>query len=206
MRTPRAATAPRAAGGASAAPERGEALLGIARRAIASALALDPPGADPQAPWLEARGAAFVTLTVGGELRGCIGTVEAYRPLGEDVRANAVAAAVRDPRFPPLEPRELARTRIAVSVLSPPAPLHGADEREALAEMRPGIDGIVLERGGRRAVFLPQVWDQLPAPRAFLSALRRKAGLPEHLWDADLRLYRFTVEKYAEARDGEGTP
>jgi len=188
---------------------RGEALLALARTAIAEALGLErdapSPDADPPAePWLEAVGAAFVTLTQGGDLRGCIGTVEPYRSLAADVRANAVAAALDDPRFPALTPEEFLRVHLSVSVLSPLAPVPCASEAEAAGALRPGVDGVVLEVAGRRATFLPQVWDQLPDPRGFLRGLRRKAGLKEDHWDGDTRLYRYTVEKYGE-KFGEGT-
>jgi AmmeMemoRadiSam system protein A len=184
---------------APAATDRGALLIALARETIArelGGLAPDPPEGDPA--WLQERGAAFVTLTVAGDLRGCIGTVEAYRPLGEDVRANAVAAAFRDPRFPPLARHELDRVRIGVSVLSALAPVPCRDEGEALRRLRRGVDGIVLEVGHRRATFLPQVWEQLPTPEAFLGALKRKAGLPADFWEPGTRLCRYTVTKYEE--------
>jgi len=141
-----------------------------------------------------------VTLTdAEGALRGCIGTMEAYRPLRDDVRANAVGAAFRDPRFPPLARHELARVRVGVSVLSPLEPLPCADEADAVRRLRRGVDGVVLEAGRRRATFLPQVWDQLPAPEAFLRALKHKAGLPEDHWGPEVRLWRYTVTRYEEA-------
>lgn len=187
-----------------AAVERGEALLALARGAIAEALGVDPPGPDgPLAePWLAAPGAAFVTLTLDGRLRGCIGTVEPYRALATDVRANAVAAALDDPRFPPLAPEDLTQAHLSVSVLSPLEPVRWRTEAEAAAALRPGVDGVVLEIAGRRATFLPQVWDQLPDAGAFLRALKRKAGLPEDYWDGETRVFRYTVEKYGEM-DGE---
>lgn len=186
------------------AVEKGEVLLGLARSAIADAVGVDPPADPPDEAWLEAPGAAFVTLTLDGDLRGCIGTVTPYRALGTDVRANAVAAALDDPRFPALTARELPRLHVSVSVLSPLEPVPCASEAEAAAALRPGVDGVVLEISGRRATFLPQVWGQLPDPRAFLRALRRKGGLAEDHWDGETRLYRYTVEKYGE-KDGEGT-
>lgn len=178
---------------------RGAALLALARGAIAEALGLDPPGPDPPDPvWLDAPGAAFVTLTVGGQLRGCIGTVRAYRPLGEDVRANAVGAAFRDPRFPPLARHEFDRVRVAVSVLSEPEPIPFVDEADAVRRLRPGVDGVMLEHGRRRGTFLPQVWAQLPGPASFLRALKHKAGLAEDFWSPEVRLFRYTVKKYEE--------
>ena len=143
--------------GAAAAPpadsERGKVLLALAREAIAGALCLHPSAARVPAPelvalWLRAPGACFVTLTREGRLRGCIGSVRARRPLADDVRANARAAALSDPRFPPLTAGELPATRIEVSLLSAAVPLAAASEVEALAALRPGIDGIILEIAG----------------------------------------------------------
>lgn len=175
----------------------GPALLSVAREAIGEAFGLVPLSALP--PALAATGATFVTLRQAGDLRGCIGTVSAWRPLGEDVRANALGAAFHDPRFPPLVPRELDATSIEVSLLGPQEPLAVACEDDALRLLRPGIDGVVLTCGRRRATFLPQVWEQLPEPRSFLAALKQKAGLPGEFWSAELRLARYGVAKFEEA-------
>jgi uncharacterized protein len=136
---------------------QGEILLPIARAAIHKALAL-PLEADESALWLTEQGACFVTLTQHGELRGCIGTLQAHRSLLHDVKANAVAAALRDPRFLPLAQAELAHTKVEVSLLSPIQPLHFEDEQDALLQLRPEIDGVVFEYGRHRSTFLPQVW------------------------------------------------
>ena len=174
---------------------RGAVLLAIARESIEHP---DTPAAGGwDAAWLRETGASFVTLKLDGELRGCIGTIDAHRPLGEDVARNARAAAYRDPRFPPVTPAERSRLQVEVSVLSPREPLRVATESEALAKLRPGIDGIALEYAGVSATFLPQVWESLPDPDAFLDALRRKAGLPARFWHPDVRLSRYTVEKFA---------
>jgi AmmeMemoRadiSam system protein A len=133
-----------------------------------------------------------------GELRGCIGTVTAWRALADDVRANALAAAFRDPRFPRLRRAELALLSIEVSLLNPGERLPALDEEALAAALRPGIDGVVLECAGCRATFLPQVWEQLPAPRDFLRALKRKAGLAEDFWNGDVRVSRYTVAKFVE--------
>ncbi len=176
----------------SASPEAGSG--GSADSAASAA-----SGARQDDAWLRAPGACFVTLMHAGRLRGCIGSVRARRPLGEDVRANARAAALADPRFPPLAAHELAATRIEVSLLSAPVPLLVRDEAEALAALRPGTDGVILEmRGGERSTFLPQVWDSLPSPREFLGQLKRKAGLPADFWSADLHLFRYTVMHWQE--------
>lgn len=177
--------------------ERGRVLTRLARASIARALgeAVDEP---PHPDWLEAPGAVFVTLTRGGELRGCIGSLQARRSLEEDVVENARMAAFGDPRFPPLNRSELDDTRVEVSVLSTAEPIAFTDEADALSKLRPGIDGVILEWGRHRATFLPQVWQQLPEPRDFLAHLKRKAGLPADFWDDGVRLYRYTVEKYVE--------
>lgn len=176
---------------------QGAVLLALARAAIASEFGQRYP-ADEQAAWLRERGACFVTLTQRGELRGCIGTLEAHRPLLQDVRANAVAAAFRDPRFAPLSARELGQTEVEVSLLSPMQALAFASQADALAQLRPGVDGVVFEYGARRSTFLPQVWEQLPDVDDFMAYLKRKAGLPTDFWHADVRLQRYTVAKWKE--------
>ena len=175
----------------------GRALLQLARAGITEALggAARKPGPDAR---LDDDGAAFVTLTLNSQLRGCIGSLEACRPLREDVLANAVAAALRDPRFPPLTLAELALVKIEVSLLSPPTPVVVTSEAQAQAAIRPGIDGVIFEHGRHRATFLPQVWSQLPTPREFLAHLKRKAGLPADFWAPDVRLARYTVRKWSE--------
>lgn len=181
-----------------ATEHKGAVLLPLARAAIAAELGR-PLAADDSAPWLRESGACFVTLTQRGALRGCIGTLEAHRPLREDVRANAVAAALRDPRFAPLSVRELESTEVEVSLLSPMQALDFASEAEALALLRPGVDGVVFAYGGRRSTFLPQVWEQLPAVDDFVAQLKRKAGLPADFWHREVRLQRYTVSKWKES-------
>ncbi len=181
--------------------DAGRRLLPLARGAIAEQIGL-PAAAVADAPWLHARGAAFVTLTLAGALRGCIGTLEAHRALIDDVRANAVAAAFRDPRFKPLTAEEFARTLIEVSVLSAVTPLSWRDEAEALAQLRPGIDGVIFEYGHHRSTFLPQVWEEFPEPKAFLGHLKYKGGLPPDFWDPAVKLSRYTVAKWREDNNG----
>lgn len=177
---------------------RGRIMTELARAAIARRLGL--AAHRPECPaWLEAPGAAFVTLTQDGCLRGCIGSLEAWRPLREDLEANACAAAFDDPRFLPLSAEELPRTQVEVSILSPPEPMAFADERDAIGRLRPGVDGVILEWGRHRGTFLPQVWEQLPDPADFMRQLKRKAGLSTDFWAGDLRLSRYTVEKYKES-------
>lgn len=176
----------------------GAALLVRARNAIAACFGL-PPAPEAPHPDLSRPGAVFVTLTRAGSLRGCIGSLEARRSLETDVRENALAAAFRDPRFAPLGEAELAETRVEVSLLTPAVPMRFADEADALGQLRPGIDGVILEQGKRRATFLPQVWESLPEPKHFLAQLKLKAGLPADFWAPDLRLGRYEVRKWREA-------
>ncbi len=174
---------------------RGRLLVAIAREAMAER---DAP-AGPRAwedPWLRAVAATFVTLRLKGDLRGCIGTVDALRALGDDVAHNARAAAYADPRFEPVDAGELARLEVEVSVLSAREALFAASENEAISLLRPGVDGVVVEYGECRATFLPQVWEGLADPLDFLTELRRKARLPGRFWHPQLRLSRYTVEKY----------
>jgi MEMO1 family protein len=174
----------------------GDALLVRAHNTIAAALNL-PTGAEPPHPRLAAHGATFVTLQHRGALRGCIGTLQAVRPLDEDVRVHALAAAFRDPRFAPLTLAEYFEVDVEVSLLDPAEPLPVRSEAEALRLLRPQIDGVVLEWRGRRATFLPQVWAQLPAADDFIAALKRKAGLAVDFWAEDLRLSRYRVRKFS---------
>jgi AmmeMemoRadiSam system protein B/AmmeMemoRadiSam system protein A len=179
--------------------EAGRALLAIARAAIAQALGLqaEAPAVAAQ-PWLKQSGATFVTLTIDGKLRGCIGSLSAVRPLGEDVAENARRAAFHDPRFPALSKDDWPRCRVEVSLLSAPKPLRFADEAELLALVRRGEDGLILECDGRRGTFLPQVWEGLPEPRRFLDALKQKAGLPAETRLARCRIWRYRVHKWKE--------
>ena len=188
--------------------ERGTTLLAIARGAIAQALGRSV-AMHEDAHWLQEPGATFVTLTQDGGLRGCIGSLEARLRLLDDVRANAVAAALRDPRFAPLASHELDTIRIGVSLLSPMQPMAVRDETDALAQLRVGIDGLVFECLGRRSTFLPQVWEQLATPRDFLGQLKAKAGFAPDFWAADVRLHRYTVAKWEEEeedKEQDGTP
>ncbi len=177
--------------------ELGSALLVTARRALASAFArVAAPAASHAA--LQEPGATFVTLRQWGELRGCIGTLEARRTLRQDVEQNALAAAFHDPRFTPLASAEFEITRIEVSLLSAPVPMPIAGEQDLLARLRPGVDGVVLSWRDRRGTFLPQVWETLPEPRDFVAELKRKAGITLPGWDDEIRVARYTVDKFEE--------
>jgi AmmeMemoRadiSam system protein A len=176
----------------------GAALIATARGAIDAAFGRPEARVRPHAA-LDRPGATFVTLKQDGELRGCIGSLEAHRLLAIDVRRNALAAAFSDPRFPPLVARELDVTTVEVSLLSPASRVEVADEEDLLARLDPGVDGIVLELGRRRATFLPQVWETLPDPRDFIGALKRKAGMPASFWSPEMRVSRYTVSKWQQA-------
>jgi len=179
---------------------RGPVLLALARASLRRALGQPATGpVDTHAPWLHQPGACFVTLTQHGQLRGCIGSLLAQRPLIDDVQANAVAAALDDPRFDPLRAAELPHTRIEVSLLSPLEPMNFRDEADALAQLRPGVDGVVLSCPGHRGTFLPQVWEQLPTPVEFMAHLKRKAGLSADFWSPQIRLQRYHVSAFHEA-------
>jgi len=191
-----------AAPGARLPADAGSILLPIARAAIAAefGIRLD---VDDSVDWLAAQGASFVTLTTSGRLSGCIGSVEACRPLLEDVAGNAYAAAFLDRRFAPLTVADLDETTIEVSVLSPTTPLAFSGEADARAGLRPGVDGVVLEWEGRRATLLPQVWARVRDPGEFLSHLKLKAGLPPTFWSDTVRLSRYTVTEFHEERRHE---
>jgi AmmeMemoRadiSam system protein A len=176
----------------------GRTLLAVARNAIGTHLGV--PGAEPaEQPWMREPGATFITIMSDNRLRGCIGTLLAHRPLIEDVRANAVAAATRDPRFPPMPAAELPMARLELSWLSPLALLHARDETEALRQLRPGVDGVVFEYGYHTSTFLPQVWADLPDAAEFLGHLKQKAGLPPDFWHPEVKLQRYTVSKWRES-------
>jgi len=172
-------------------------LLDVARQSIqyglqhANPLPVEP-GDYPEE--LQAQGASFVTLSLDQQLRGCIGSLEARRPLVLDVADNAFAAAFRDPRFPPLSEAEFPDLDYHISILTPPEPMQFNDEAELLAQIRPKVDGLVLEDRGHRGTFLPSVWESLPQPGEFLQHLKLKAGLPIDYWSDTLKVSRYTVE------------
>jgi hypothetical protein len=143
--------------------------------------------------------ATFVTLESGGQLRGCIGALAAYQPLVQDVAAHAYAAAFEDPRFPELRVAELPKLDIHISVLSPPEPLQFGSEAELLAQLRPGVDGLILHFRHYRSTFLPSVWEQLPDPYIFLAQLKQKAGLPLDFWSPEVQAERYTADYFGAA-------
>lgn len=177
------------------------ALLKVARAALTtrttkgSASTLD---AARFATRLQTHGAAFVTLTLAGRLRGCIGSLMAHRPLLRDVVENAISAGHADPRFPPVMVAELATLRLKIAVLAPPAPMHFSSEDDLISQLRPGEDGLILADQGRRGTFLPMVWDSLPEPVDFWQQLKRKAGLPLDHWSPTLKVHRYRAESFRE--------
>jgi AmmeMemoRadiSam system protein A len=162
------------------------ALLDLAREAICRSVCGEKVAmADLSQvpPLLAEERASFVTLTgPGGELRGCIGTVEAHMPLAHDVQRNAMSSALRDPRFPPVTPDELDDLEIELSILTPPQGLAFESPEDLLRKIRPGVDGIIIEKDWRRATLLPSVWEKITDPVQFLETLCYKAGLPDDAW------------------------
>lgn len=175
----------------------GQALLVRARNAIAERLGL-PVQAEIDHPALNEPGATFVTLMKHGQLRGCIGSLEAHRSLDRDVRFNAVAAAFDDPRFSSMHAEEWPEVSVEVSLLAAAIPIEFGDEADALRKLRPGIDGVIFQFCERRSTFLPQVWESLPEPQEFLAQLKRKAGLSGDFWAQGVQLYRYEVRKWKE--------
>lgn len=185
-------------------PERRE-LLTLARASIDAALAncqpasrLAPFTATALRPELSARRSSFVTLRRDRELRGCCGTLDAPRPLAEDVWRNAWAAAFSDYRFPPLTAAEWPHVSLHISLLSPPERLEVTTEAQLLALLRPGVDGLILEAATARATFLPAVWEQLPDPGQFVRQLKLKAGWAPDAWPRGVRAWRYTTESFGE--------
>jgi len=183
-------------------PEEKQTLLRLARQALEAGVRGGPMprlGETSLTPALRAEGASFVTLTVGGNLRGCIGALEPYQPLAEDVREHAVAAALEDYRFPTVQESELAGIEIEISRLTVPVPLEYTDADDLLAKLHPGMDGVILRDGFRRATFLPQVWEKIPAPAEFLVNLCYKMGTAPDTWRRrHLEVLIYQVEEFNE--------
>jgi AmmeMemoRadiSam system protein A len=184
------------------APQDRQALLKLARKTIirqARGQGLPDVDLDAVSEDLRRDAACFVTLTKHGQLRGCIGSLEARQPLVLDVRDNAIGAAFRDPRFPPVSAGEVGDLHVEISVLSHPEPLDYDGAEDLIAKLRPGIDGVVIERGWNRATFLPQVWEKLPDPHQFLQHLCLKAYLPADAYKrSGLDVYTYQVEEFEE--------
>ncbi len=188
----------RSVDGQAGGEERGLVVLKWAARSLESAF-FDPDARpDPsELPWfLREPGACFVTLERAGALRGCMGSLEPRRLLAEDVWENVRAAAFRDPRFFPLELRELEDLSITVSLIGRLEPLKVASRQELIHLLVPGRDGLVVQASGTRATFLPAVWKELPEPERFLAALWRKADWPVDEWPPGLRIERYCTESF----------
>jgi AmmeMemoRadiSam system protein A len=176
-------------------------LLTIARQSIAAGIRTQEPlhvRAEDLVGILARELATFVTLKQAGQLRGCVGSLEAHQPLARSVAITAFHAAARDPRFSPLALPELEQTQIEVSVLSVPEPIVCSNEPDLLACLNPQEDGLLLEDGGRRTTFLPQVWERLTDPESFVRHLKRKAGWPEDYWSSTMQAYRYHSISFAE--------
>ena len=154
-----------------------------------------PPKLDlPSFPAeLQDNRATFVTINKNGQLRGCIGTIQAYQPLITDLVENAFKAAMKDPRFPPTQEDEAGALEISVSLLSPMSEMTFSDEADLLSQLRPRQDGLIISDQGKRSVFLPQVWDSIPDAKSFLTRLKQKAGLAADHWSGDFQAWRFTA-------------
>lgn len=179
----------------------GETLLHLAAASVEHGLAHGRPLSvrlADYAPDLGEPGASFVTLKRQGKLRGCIGTSAAYQPLVVDVAEHAFAAAFRDPRFTKLTAAEIDGLSLSVSVLSAPSPMQFADEGDLLGRLRPHVDGLIIEDAGRKALFLPAVWETLPDPKTFLGHLKIKAGLKAEHWSGGFKAWRFVAEEISD--------
>lgn len=182
--------------------EEKRTLLHIARESLERGVKgenLTPLELETMPPLLRAQGASFVTLTIRGNLRGCIGALEPYQPLALDVREHALSAALDDPRFPPVKPKELDQIEIEVSRLTVPERLEYKDAEDLLAKLRPHVDGVIVRDGFHRATFLPQVWDKIPDKAGFLDNLCYKMGASQNLWrHKHLEVLVYQVEEFHE--------
>jgi AmmeMemoRadiSam system protein A len=182
--------------GSGLAEPEGTELAMLAVAAVAARLAHRAiPRPHPASAALRACGASFVTLEVDGSLRGCIGTLDAARPLYLDVTRNAVRA-MNDPRLPPVTPADWPELDVTVSVLSTPQPVAVSGLEALLAMLRPGVDGLLLTDGVRRATFLPKVWAKVPEPDKFVAALLRKGGWPADGWPVRVAVRRYTAVEF----------
>lgn len=172
-------------------------LLKVAREAIQYGFTHKrPPKIELKkySPQLQAEAATFVTLKLVNQLRGCIGTLEAYQPLAQDVADHAYSAAFTDPRFPPLEQDEEPQLHISISILSKPEQIPFETEQELIEQLKPGLDGLIMQYGQHKGTFLPSVWKELPEKQEFLGHLKQKAGLPSDFWSKDIRVSRYHTE------------
>ncbi|TKB11657.1 AmmeMemoRadiSam system protein A [Desulforhopalus sp. IMCC35007] len=181
--------------------EQGAVLLRLARETLVHKFSGGSPVAVPNDPDLLQQRAVFVTLTLAGKLRGCIGNLVPVGPLWQGVSDNALHAAFDDQRFSPLTVKELGQVKIEVSVLTPAVELRHTGGADLLEKLRPGIDGVILKKGRQSATFLPQVWEQLTDPSLFLAHLCLKAGLPKECWITDeISIETYQVESFSEEK------
>ena len=172
-------------------------LMAIAKHSIDNGLTTGRPLSIELADFpeeLTEHRASFVTLEKNHQLRGCIGMLEAVRPLVKDIAENAFSAAFRDPRFPPLSRDEFKDIEIHLSLLTVPERLLFTSEQDLINQLQPAVDGLILEETYHRGTFLPSVWEQLPDPKTFLRHLKQKAGLPAYYWSDNIRVYRYRTE------------
>ena len=179
------------------ATEAANTLFPIARASIAGQLGQSHPS-DETASWLKVHGASFITLNLENKLRGCIGSLKAHRPLLDDVKANAFAAAFKDPRFKPLTVAEYENIDVEISLLSPLSALEFSNEASALAQLTPHVHGVIFKYGHHRSTYLPQVWEHFADPSMFMATLKQKAGLPPNFWEAGVKIHTYTVTKLRE--------
>lgn len=183
--------------------EAAHTLLPIARASIAAQLG-KMHAADESAAWLREQGASFVTLNLQKKLRGCIGSLRAHRALLDDIKANALAAAFRDPRFKPLTVAEYEHIEVEISLLSALSALNFSDEASALAQLKPQVHGVIFEYGHHRSTYLPQVWNTFADPAMFMATLKQKAGLPPNFWESGVKIHTYTVAKFSESQHAQG--
>jgi hypothetical protein len=177
---------------------KGPVLTQWARAHLREALG-GPPAERPAEPWCAEPAATFVTLRwTDGELQGCIGSLAAVRPIADDVADHVVSAALHDPRSEPIGLGDVDDLDLEVSVLTPLEPIEFTDEASALDAIRAGVDGLVFSAHGRRSTLLPIMWEQLPDKKTFMSALKQKAGLSSKFWSDDVKLWRYTAERYED--------
>ncbi len=177
-------------------PDEKTRLLDIARQSINYGLQHGKPLPVNPADFsktLQQQAATFVTLQINHQLRGCIGTLNAHQPLVTDVAEHAFAAAFQDSRFPPLRETEASDLDIHISILTPATEMSFTSEADLIRQLKPGIDGLILEDGFHRGTFLPSVWESLPEPKDFLQHLKLKAGLPRHYWSNSIKVSRYTT-------------
>ena len=182
--------------------EEKKMLLRLARSSLEDGVRGKKPAriaATELSPRLMEPGASFATLTINGQLRGCIGALEPYQPLANDVQEHALAAALDDPRFPPVRTEELDQIRVEISRLTPPRPVQYSDADDLLSQLRSNIDGVILRDGMRRATFLPQVWEKIPDKESFLDNLCMKMGAAPNTWrKKHLEVLTYQVEEFHE--------